>query len=142
MCVILKVNYINSLSKCNCLMTIFHARYLYCNSFTADMLYTKLHFFKFNIRNVWLVFDILILLFFPRDGWPVFFPSFLVTKKFIYLMTKTNRYETFSNHGSGCYIKTWEVFHLTHEVPVLPSYRNQSIDLHSIWLLCEGNTGT
>ena len=25
-------------------MTIFHARYLYCNSFTAEMLHTKLHF--------------------------------------------------------------------------------------------------
>ena len=34
---------------------------------------------------------------------------------------------------------------LTHEVPVLPSYRNQSIDLHSKSVDCflyEGNTGT
>ena len=34
---------------------------------------------------------------------------------------------------------------LTHLVPVLPSYRNQSIDLHSKsidWFLYEGNTGT
>ena len=34
---------------------------------------------------------------------------------------------------------------LTHEVQVLPSYRNQSIDLlcKSIdWFLYEGNTGT
>ena len=34
---------------------------------------------------------------------------------------------------------------LTHEVPVLPSYRNQSIDLYSKsidWFLYEGNTGT
>ena len=34
---------------------------------------------------------------------------------------------------------------LTQEVPVLPSYGNQSIDLHSKsinWLLYEGNTGT
>ena len=33
---------------------------------------------------------------------------------------------------------------LTHEIPVLPSYRNQSIDLHSKsidWFLYEGNTG-
>ena len=36
-------------------------------------------------------------------------------------------------------------FYLTHQVPVLPSYRNQSIDLlcESIdWFLYEGNTGT
>ena len=34
---------------------------------------------------------------------------------------------------------------LTHKVSVLPSYRNQSIDLHSKsidWFLYEGNTGT
>ena len=34
---------------------------------------------------------------------------------------------------------------LTHSVPVLPSYRNESIDLlcKSIdWFLYEGNTGT
>ena len=33
---------------------------------------------------------------------------------------------------------------LTHQMPVLPSYRNQSIDLHrkSIdWFLYEGNSG-
>ena len=37
------------------------------------------------------------------------------------------------------------VMPLTHEVPVLPSYRNQLIDLHSKsidWFLYEGNTGT
>ena len=34
--------------------------------------------------------------------------------------------------------------YLTHYMPVLPSYRNQSIDLHSKsidWFLYEGNTG-
>ena len=34
---------------------------------------------------------------------------------------------------------------LTHQVPVLPPYRNQSINLHSKsidWFLHEGNTGT
>ena len=34
---------------------------------------------------------------------------------------------------------------LMHSVPVLPSYKNQSIDLHSKsvdWFLYEGNTGT
>ena len=34
---------------------------------------------------------------------------------------------------------------LTHQVPVLPSYRNQSTDLHSKsidWFLYEGNSGT
>ena len=34
---------------------------------------------------------------------------------------------------------------LTHQVPVLPSYRNQSIDVPSKlidWFLYEGNTGT
>ena len=33
---------------------------------------------------------------------------------------------------------------LTHEIPLLPSYRNQSIDLHSKsndWSLYEDNTG-
>ena len=33
---------------------------------------------------------------------------------------------------------------LTHQMPVLSSYRNQSIDLHSKsidWFLYEGNTG-
>ena len=33
---------------------------------------------------------------------------------------------------------------LSHKMPVLPSYRNQSIDLHSKsieWFLYEGNTG-
>ena len=37
------------------------------------------------------------------------------------------------------------IFYLTHQVPVLPSYRNQSIDLHSksiYWFLYEGNTGS
>ena len=36
-------------------------------------------------------------------------------------------------------------FTLTHQVLVLPSYRNQSIDLQSKsidWFLYEGNTGT
>ena len=34
---------------------------------------------------------------------------------------------------------------LTHYVPTLPSYRNQSIDLHNKsveWFLYKGNTGT
>ena len=37
------------------------------------------------------------------------------------------------------------VKNLTHKVPVLPSTRNQSIDLQSKssdWFLYEGNTGT
>ena len=41
--------------------------------------------------------------------------------------------------------KTLHHVYLTHYVPVLPSYRNQSIDLlcKSIdWFLYEGNTGT
>ena len=40
---------------------------------------------------------------------------------------------------------TVRMLYLTHQVPVLPSYRNQSIELHSKlidWFLYEGNTGT
>ena len=39
----------------------------------------------------------------------------------------------------------WKTIKLTHYVPVLPSYRNQSIDLHSKsihWFLYEGNNST
>ena len=46
-------------------------------------------------------------------------------------------------HQLNRYGKSRQVY-LTHEMPVLYSYRNQSIDLHrkSIdWFLYEGNTG-
>ena len=54
-------------------------------------------------------------------------------------------YPSINNINDDGITSLWVPKSLTHEVPVLPSYRSQSIDLlcKSIdWFLYEGNTGT
>ena len=85
----------------------------------------------------------LVFLLLTMDIFPTFFQSSIAD----FVQENNNWVSAFlhknrtSKYMSKCWIKKTK---LTHLVPVLPSYRNLSIDLHNKsidWFLCEGNTG-